>query len=158
MKMTFMKSFLICTFKDPKFAEKWSNLAENQKKKFNSVEFMEFVFSKSVREVAWFFSNFFLSSNLTDMVKIRISQFSGKNNVCPNTSLTLCYFCKHYISPSMIEVVEKETLNKSFEIYPFAWQLSADVLMQWFSDVGRPDVTGKSDLGWERTTVDTIHY
>ena len=30
-----------------------------------------------------FFGDFFLSSNLTDMVKTGISEFSGKNNVCP---------------------------------------------------------------------------
>ena len=39
MKITFLKLFLLCTFKDP-------NLAEINKK-FNSAEFMEFVFSKS---------------------------------------------------------------------------------------------------------------
>ena len=33
MKMTFVKLFLICTFKDPKMAEKFTNLAENQKKR-----------------------------------------------------------------------------------------------------------------------------
>ena len=45
--MTFLELFLVCTFKDPKLAEKSTNLAENQKKKLNSAEFMEFVFSKS---------------------------------------------------------------------------------------------------------------
>ena len=47
MKMTFLDLFLICTFKDPKLAEKWTNLAENPKKKVNSAEFMEFAFSSS---------------------------------------------------------------------------------------------------------------
>ena len=47
MKMTILKSFLICTFKDTNLAKKLSNLAENQKKKLNSTEFMEFVFFKS---------------------------------------------------------------------------------------------------------------
>ena len=48
MKMTFLKLFLICTFIDPNLAEKITNLAENLKKKLNSMEFMEFVFSRSV--------------------------------------------------------------------------------------------------------------
>ena len=30
MKMTFLKFFLICTFKDPKLAEKWTNLAKKK--------------------------------------------------------------------------------------------------------------------------------
>ena len=47
MKMTVLELFLICTFKDPKLAEKWTNLAENPIKKLNSAEFMEFVFTKS---------------------------------------------------------------------------------------------------------------
>ena len=41
MKMTFLEVFLICTFKDPKLAEKgpfWRKI----QKKFNSAEFMEF--------------------------------------------------------------------------------------------------------------------
>ena len=44
-----LKLFLVCTFKDANFVEKLTNLAEkkNKKKKMNSVEFMEFVFSKS---------------------------------------------------------------------------------------------------------------
>ena len=46
MKMTFLELFLICTFEEPKLAEKLTNLAENPKKN-NSAEFMEFVFSKS---------------------------------------------------------------------------------------------------------------
>ena len=33
MKMTFPKLFHICMFKDPKLAEKWTDLAENPKKK-----------------------------------------------------------------------------------------------------------------------------
>ena len=33
MKMIFLELFLICMFKDPKLAEKWTNLAENPKKK-----------------------------------------------------------------------------------------------------------------------------
>ena len=32
IKMTFLKLFFICMFKDPKLAEKWTNLAENPKK------------------------------------------------------------------------------------------------------------------------------
>ena len=44
MKTTFLEFFLICTLKDKKLAEKFTNLAENPKKKFNSAEFMEFVF------------------------------------------------------------------------------------------------------------------
>ena len=32
MKMTFLKLFFICMFKDPKLAEKWTNLAKNPKK------------------------------------------------------------------------------------------------------------------------------
>ena len=47
MKMTFLKLFLICTFKDPNLADKFIDLAENLKKKLNSTQFMEFVFSKS---------------------------------------------------------------------------------------------------------------
>ena len=37
------KVFLICMFEDANLAEKWTNLAE----KLNSIEFVEFVFSKS---------------------------------------------------------------------------------------------------------------
>ena len=49
MKITFLKLFLICTFKDPNLAEKFKKkMAENLFKKLNSTEFMEFVFSKSV--------------------------------------------------------------------------------------------------------------
>ena len=33
MKMTFLKLFLICMLKDPKMAEKWTNLTENPKEK-----------------------------------------------------------------------------------------------------------------------------
>ena len=47
MKMTFLKLFLICTFKDPNLAEKFTNLAENLKKSLTL--FMEFVYSKSVQ-------------------------------------------------------------------------------------------------------------
>ena len=47
MKITFLKLFLIRLFKDPKLAEKWTNLAEKKKKILNSAEFMELVFSKS---------------------------------------------------------------------------------------------------------------
>ena len=46
MKMKLLKLFFICTFKDPNLTDKFKNLAEN-KKKLNSTEFMEFVFSKS---------------------------------------------------------------------------------------------------------------
>ena len=42
--MTFLELFLICTFKDPKLAEKWTNLAENPIKKLNSAKFMDFIF------------------------------------------------------------------------------------------------------------------
>ena len=44
MKMIILKLFLICMFKDANFAEKFKNLVE----KLNSLEFIEFVFSKSV--------------------------------------------------------------------------------------------------------------
>ena len=47
MKMTFLEVFLNCMFKDPKLAEKWTNLAENLNKQLNLAEFMEFVFFKS---------------------------------------------------------------------------------------------------------------
>ena len=47
MKMTFLKLFLICTFKDPNLAEKLPNLAEFFKKKFNFTEFRDFVCSRS---------------------------------------------------------------------------------------------------------------
>ena len=47
MKITFVKLFLICMFKDPHLAEKLTIFAENLLKKFNSAEFMEFVFSMS---------------------------------------------------------------------------------------------------------------
>ena len=46
--MTVLKLFLVCTFKDPKLAEKWTILAGE--KKLNSVESMEFVFSKSAKK------------------------------------------------------------------------------------------------------------
>ena len=46
MKMTILKIFLNCTFKDPNLAEKLTNLEETLKTKLNSPEFMEFVFSK----------------------------------------------------------------------------------------------------------------
>ena len=37
--------FAFCTFKDPKLAGKWTNFAKNlREKKFNSAEFVEFVF------------------------------------------------------------------------------------------------------------------
>ena len=40
--MIFFELFFICPFKDPKLAEKWTNLAENrERKKLNSVEFVE---------------------------------------------------------------------------------------------------------------------
>ena len=48
MKMTILELFLVCSFKDPKLAEKWTNLEENPDKKINSTEFIKFVFSKSV--------------------------------------------------------------------------------------------------------------
>ena len=47
MKITFLKLFLICMFKDQYFAEKFTNLAKNLKIKLNSTELMEFVLSKS---------------------------------------------------------------------------------------------------------------
>ena len=47
MKSTFLKLFLICTFKDPNLAEKLTNSTENLFKKLNFTEFMEFVFSRS---------------------------------------------------------------------------------------------------------------
>ena len=45
--MTFLELFLICTLEEPKLAEKLTYLVENPKKKINSAEFMEFVFSKA---------------------------------------------------------------------------------------------------------------
>ena len=39
--------YLLIALMDPKFAQKWTNLAENPKKKLNSAKFMKFVFSKS---------------------------------------------------------------------------------------------------------------
>ena len=45
--MTFLKLFLVCTFKE-------SNLAE-KRTKLNSAEFMEFVFSKSAKLFQFFF-------------------------------------------------------------------------------------------------------
>ena len=47
MKLTFLKLFLICSFKESNLAGKRTNLAEISVKKLNSMEFMEFVFSKS---------------------------------------------------------------------------------------------------------------
>ena len=47
IKMIFLQLFLIHTFKDPNWAKNLINLAENLFFKFNSAEFMEFVFSKS---------------------------------------------------------------------------------------------------------------
>ena len=51
MKMTFKKLFLICTFKDPKFGGKMYKFGVKSKRKLNSKEFMEFVFSKSGQTV-----------------------------------------------------------------------------------------------------------
>ena len=45
--MIFLKLFLICTSKDLNLAEKWTNLAKNLFKNFNSAEFIKVVFSKS---------------------------------------------------------------------------------------------------------------
>ena len=45
--MTFLKLFLICSFKESNLAGKRTNLAQIPVKKLNSMEFMEFVFSKS---------------------------------------------------------------------------------------------------------------
>ena len=49
MNWSFLKIFLIYTFQDPTLAEKWNNLAKNnkRKRKLNSDELMEFAFSKS---------------------------------------------------------------------------------------------------------------
>ena len=40
--------FLMCTSKDPNFAENMTNFAKKSLKTFNSAEFMEFVFYKSL--------------------------------------------------------------------------------------------------------------
>ena len=45
--MTFIKLFFICTFKDPKLAKKINQFDGKSKKKLNSADFVEFVFSKS---------------------------------------------------------------------------------------------------------------
>ena len=47
MKMVFSKIFTICTCKDPNLAEKFTNFMENEGEKLNSIEFVEFVYSKS---------------------------------------------------------------------------------------------------------------
>ena len=45
--MTFLELFPICTFKDQKLANKIYQFGRKSKKKLNSTEFMEFIFSKS---------------------------------------------------------------------------------------------------------------
>ena len=47
MKITFLKLFQICMFKNPNLADIFTNFAEKREKKLNSAEFMEFVFFKS---------------------------------------------------------------------------------------------------------------
>ena len=44
MKMTFLKLFLICMFKEPNLAEKKYKFGGKSFKKLNSAEFMEFFF------------------------------------------------------------------------------------------------------------------
>ena len=52
MKMTFLKLFLIRTFKDPNLAEKLANFSEKTRRQLSSAEIMEFVFSKSGHSLA----------------------------------------------------------------------------------------------------------
>ena len=78
MKMTFLKLFLICTFKDPKLVEKWTNFTENPKKKLNSAEFMEFVISKSGHRVA-------MSVRLSVCLRHRV-QFLLRSLIGPQTT------------------------------------------------------------------------
>ena len=51
MKMTFLKLFLICTFKDPNLAENLTNLADTPKK-LDPAGFMGLAFSNS-RDPLW---------------------------------------------------------------------------------------------------------
>ena len=47
MKMTFLKLFIICPFKEPNVEEKKGQIRGNFFFKLNSAEVMEFVFSRS---------------------------------------------------------------------------------------------------------------
>ena len=49
--MPILKSFLICTFKDPNLAKNFTNLAENLKKKLTPRSSWSSFFSKSVQAV-----------------------------------------------------------------------------------------------------------
>ena len=74
MKMTFLKFFLICKFKGPKLAEKWTNFAKKKEE-----EFMEFVFP-SLRV---------LSTTIDTLVIL------GRGGHCPNT----IFYSWNFVSP-----------------------------------------------------------
>ena len=62
MKMTFLVLFIICTFKDPKLAEKWTNLAGNPKQSWTPrsswSSFFPSLVSISTRSLGSWHSNF----------------------------------------------------------------------------------------------------